>query len=206
MAIKIGITGGIGSGKSVVSRLLEVMGIPVYIADVEAKYLTNTDPCIRKELSALLGNDVYKDGALNKPLLASYLFGHLDHAARVNGIIHPRVKEDFRRWVEERNNLPWVGMESAILIESGFASEVDVVVMVYASLEIRIQRAIHRDSTTRELVMKRIQSQMSDEEKREQACFVIVNDNETPLIPQVLELISVLSDNMDCFSKKQAVP
>lgn len=206
MAIKIGITGGIGSGKSVVSRLLEVMGIPVYIADVEAKYLTNTDPCIRKELAALLGNDVYKDGALNKPLLASYLFGHPDHADRVNGIIHPRVKEDFRRWVEERNNLPWVGMESAILIESGFASEVDVVVMVYASLEIRIQRAIRRDSTTRELVMKRIQSQMSDEEKREQACFVIVNDNETPLIPQVLELISVLSDNMGCFSKKQAAP
>lgn len=202
MAIKIGITGGIGSGKSVVSRLLEVMGIPVYIADAAAKLLTNTDPYIRKELSALLGEEVYEGGALNKPLLASYLFGHPDHATRVNGIIHPRVKEDFRQWVEERNNLPWAGMESAILIESGFASEVDVVVMVYAPLEIRIQRVIRRDSTTRELVMKRIQSQMSDEEKREQACFVIVNDDETPLIPQVLELIAVLSDHMDYFSKK----
>lgn len=202
MAIKIGITGGIGSGKSVVSRLLEVMGIPVYITDVESKRLTNTDPSIRKELSALLGEEVYENGVLNKPLLASYLFGHPDHAARVNGIIHPRVKEDFRRWVEERNALPWVGMESAILIESGFTSEVDVVVMVYAPLEVRIQRAIRRDSTTRELVMKRIQSQMSDEEKREQACFVIANDDETPLIPQVLELISVLSDNMDYLLRK----
>lgn len=202
MAIKIGITGGIGSGKSVVSRLLEVMGIPVYIADVESKRLTNTDLFIREELVALLGEKVYENGVLNKPLLASYLFGHPDHAARVNAIIHPRVKEDFRRWVQKRNNLPWVGMESAILIESGFASEVDVIVMVYAPLEVRIQRAIRRDSTTRELVMKRIQSQMSDEEKREQACFVIVNDDETPLIPQVLKLISVLSENSDYLLRK----
>lgn len=193
MIIKIGITGGIGSGKSVVSRLLEIMEIPVYIADTESKRLTNTDPCIRKELSALLGEQVYVGAELNKPLLAAYLFGNANHAAKINGIIHPRVKKDFRRWAEERNGLPWVGMESAILIESGFAAEVDVVVMVYAPLETRIERAMRRDSTTRELVMKRIRSQMSDEEKREQADFVIVNDDDTPLIPQVMELISWLS-------------
>ncbi len=202
MSIKIGITGGIGSGKSVVSRLLEVMGIPVYITDVESKRLTNTDPYIKEELSSLLGERVFADGVLNKPLLASYLFGHPDHARQVNGIIHPRVKNDFRSWVEKRALFPIVGMESAILIESGFADEVDVVVMVYAPLEIRIQRAVARDNSSRELIMKRIESQMNDEEKRKRADFVIVNDDDMPLIPQVLELISSLSEKADCLSKK----
>lgn len=204
MSIKIGITGGIGSGKSVVSRLLEAMGIPVYISDEESKLLTHSDPVIRRELCLLLGEEVYVDGRLNKPLLASYLFGHPDHARNVNAIIHPRVKEDFRYWASHRKRFPVLGLESAILIESGFADEVDVVVMVYASLETRLARAMKRDSTSRELVMKRICSQMSDEEKRKQADFVIVNDDETPLIPQVLELISFLSKNNHylCPSKK----
>lgn len=202
MAIKIGITGGIGSGKSVVSRLLEVMGIPVYIADIESKRLTNTDPFIRQELCALLGEKVFEGGELNKAFLASYLFGHPDHARRINEIIHPQVKDDFRRWVEGQSFSSIVGMESAILIESGFAAEVDVVVMVYAPLELRVRRAIKRDCSSRELIMKRIQSQMSDEEKRKQAEFVIVNDGEVPLIPQVLELISLLSKNIASLSGK----
>lgn len=204
MAIKIGITGGIGSGKSVVSRLLEVMGVPVYISDVESKRLTDTDIVIRQELCALLGDDVYQDGTLNRPLVASYLFGHADHAQKINGIIHPRVKQDFRRWVLAHDYFPVLGMESAILIESGFVAEIDTLVMVYAPLEVRVQRAVKRDCSSRELIMKRIQSQMSDEEKRQQANFVIVNDGKTPLIPQVLELISFLSKNIHylCSAKK----
>ena len=134
--------------------------------------------------------------------MASYLFGHPDHARQINGIIHPRVKEDFRKWVEKRALFPIVGMESAILIESGFTGEVDVIVMVYAPLEIRIQRAICRDNSSRELIVKRIESQMSDEEKRKQADFVIVNDDDMPLIPQVLELISLLSKKTDYLSEK----
>ena len=195
MSIKIGITGGIGSGKSVVSRLLEVIGIPVYISDVETKRLTATDICIRQELIALLGTEVYVNGELNKPLLASYLFSNPGHAGQVNAIIHPQVKADFRQWVQQRDAFPIVGIESAILIEAGFADEVDAVVMVYAPREIRLQRAMERDASTRELIEKRIRSQMSDEKKRSQADFVIVNDGETPLIPQVLELITSLSKN-----------
>ena len=204
MSIKIGITGGMGSGKSVVSRLLEAMGIPVYISDRKSKRLTNIDPVIRRELTTLLGTEVYLKNELNKPLLASYLFGHPHHAQEVNSIIHPRVKADFRRWASARSHFSIVGMESAILIESGFAGEVDVVVMVYAPLDIRLARAVKRDSTSRELVMQRIRSQMSDEEKREQADFIIVNDDVTPLIPQVLELISFLSKNNHylCPAKK----
>lgn len=193
MTIKIGITGGIGSGKSVVSRLLEIMGVPVYISDSEAKRLTQTDRTIREELTGLLGEEVYAGSMLNKPLLASYLFGSPEHARQVNGIIHPRVKEDFRIWARRHADSRIVGIESAILIEAGFASEVDKIVLVYAPEEVRIRRAVARDASPREAIQRRIASQMSDEKKREQADFVIVNDGETPLIPQVLQLIASLT-------------
>lgn len=195
MAIKIGITGGIGSGKSVVSRLLEIMDIPVYISDIEAKRIIHTDELIRESLSVLIGEEVFREGELNRPLLASYMFGHPEHVKEVNAIIHPQVKEDFRQWAGGRTGKPLIAMESAILIEAGFRDEVDFLVMVYAPLEVRVERAIKRDCSSRELVMKRIEAQMSDDAKRNQADFVIVNDDETPLIPQVLELISLLSKN-----------
>lgn len=202
MAIKIGITGGIGSGKSVVSRLLEIMGVPVYVSDVETKLLMATDTCIRKELIALLGEEVYAGGVLNKTLLASFLFSDPEHARQVNGIIHPRVKDDFRQWAGQRSALPMVGIESAILIEAGFAGEVDVVVMVYAPEEVRLLRAMKRDAASRELVEKRIRSQMCDEEKRKSADYVIINDGRMPLIPQVVNLITSLSPNNSSHSRK----
>ena len=195
MAIKIGITGGIGSGKSVVSRLLGIMGIPVYISDIEAKRITQTDPVIRRGLCDLVGQDVFQGGELNRSLLASYMFGHQDHVRKVNEIIHPQVKEDFRQWAARLKSEQLEGMESAILVEAGFKDEVDFLVMVYAPLEVRVERAVKRDCSSRELVMKRIEAQMSDEVKRSHVDFVIVNDDETPLIPQVLELISLLSKN-----------
>ena len=202
---EIGITGGIGSGKSLVSRLLEVMGIPVYISDIESKRLTNSDALIRRELIALLGEEVYAGDELNKPLLASYIFGDPEHIRTVNSIIHPRVRDDFRQWVERHTTYPVVGMESAILIEAGFAGEVDAVVLVYAPEELRIMRAMQRDTAPRELIERRVRSQMSDEEKRTQADFVIVNDGKTPLIPQVLEVITSLSKNIAylCLSENR---
>lgn len=204
MVIKIGITGGIGSGKSVVSRLLEIMGIPVYISDIEAKRITQTNGVIRRELRTLVGQDIFQNGELNRPLLASYIFGSLEHAKEVNAIIHPQVKEDFRQWTVRRDDIDMIGMESAILLEAGFKEEVDYVVMVYSPLEVRLKRAMKRDHSSRELIMKRIEAQMSDEIKRNQADFVIVNDGETPLIPQVLKFISLLSKNNHylCSAKK----
>ena len=197
MAIRIGLTGGIGSGKSVVSRLLEVMGIPVYISDIEARRLMVSDEGIRRKLTLLLGEEVYIGGNLNKPLLASYLFGSAEHAAQVNAIVHPRVKDDFRLWCSARSERPWVGMESAILLEAGFREEVDKVVMVYAPLDVRIQRIVSRDASSRELIEQRIRHQVDDEEKRKMADYVIVNDGNSPLISQVLTLISSLSENID---------
>ncbi len=193
MAIRIGITGGIGSGKSVVAHLLEVMGIPVYISDAEAKRLMLDDPGIRQGLTDLLGTAVYlPDGSLNKPLLASYLFASAGHARQVNGIIHPRVRDDFRLWVRQRASLPVVGMESAILVEAGFAEEVDKVVMVYAPLEVRIARAMRRDEASRSQIERRIRGQMDDEAKRGLADFVIINDGRRALIPQVRELLRLV--------------
>lgn len=194
MAIKIGITGGIGSGKSIVSRLLTLTGIPVYQTDTEAKRLMLSDTGIREGLTALAGNEVYNEKGLNKAFLASYIFGHPEHLKQVNAIVHPRVRDDFRLWAgKARQKI--VAMESAILLEAGFTNEVDKIVMVYAPSEVRIARAIRRDSATRKEVERRIQSQMNDEKKRGAADFVIVNDGETPLIPQVLSLISSLSQN-----------
>jgi len=190
MAIKLGITGGIGSGKSVVSHVLEIMGIPVYISDIESKRLTASDPLIRSELIALLGDEVYKDGELNKSFLANYLFSDPGHARKINSIIHPRVKEDFRRWADIHKGHSVIAMEAAILIEAGFEDDVDYIVMVYTPLELRIDRAIKRDDSTKEAVIKRIESQMSDEEKRMKAHFTIINDNIEPILPQIEELLN----------------
>ena len=195
MAIKIGITGGIGSGKSLVSRILTTMGISVYISDIESKRITNADPVIHKGLCDLIGDEIFVNDQLNKPLLASYIFGHPDHTKIVNDLIHPQVRDDFRNWSNSFDTGDIVGIESAILIESGFEKEVDTIIMVYAPLEIRIQRTMLRDQATQNAIESRIRSQMDDEKKRTFADYVIINDGETPLIPQVLELISSLSKN-----------
>ena len=148
--IKIGITGGIGSGKSVVATLLRLYGIPVYIADEESKRLTNSSPVIRRALVDLVGEAVYDaDGKLDKPRLANFIFGQPEHLARVNAIIHPEVNRDFLDW-SERQEKAFCAIESAILFESGFDRIVDVKLMVLAPLEIRLERAIARDHASRE--------------------------------------------------------
>lgn len=190
MAIKIGLTGGIGSGKSVVSHLLKTMGIPVYIADDESKRITSTDSLIKQQLINLLGDEVYINGVLNKNLLAAYIFSDAEHAKIVNEIIHPRVKEDFVKWVDKNSKYPVVAIESAILIEAGFTDEVDIVAMVYAPMDLRLQRLALRDSSSsKEQILKRIQSQMDDEKKKALADIIIVNDEQIPVIPQVVELV-----------------
>ena len=175
--IKIAVTGGIGSGKSYISHLLENMHIPVYNADNEAKRLTVSDAGIRGELIALLGEEVYKDGLLNKPLLASYLFSDPAHVLQINSIIHPRVRKDFTVWVERQEKCEMVGMESAILYEAGFQDTVD---------------AMYRDGASEEQVRARIAAQMDDEEKRRRADFTVVNDGVQLLIPQLNRIVEQL--------------
>lgn len=192
--IKLGITGGIGSGKSTVSELFTLLGIPVYIADKESKRLTETSVVIKEQLIALFGEDLYQDGILNKALLASYIFSDKEKLEKVNRIIHPVVGNDFNEWIELNKTSEIVAQEAAILFESGFDKLVDKVVVVYTPLGMRISRTMQRDGVTREKVLERIENQMSDEKKVELSDFVIVNDGTISLIEQVLEIINKLKE------------
>ncbi|MBB4035836.1 dephospho-CoA kinase [Dysgonomonas hofstadii] len=190
--IILGITGGIGSGKSTVSQLFELCGVPVYIADNESKRLVATSPVIRKKLTGLFGEELYEGGVLNKALLASHIFNDKQKLETVNAIIHPVVAEDFNEWLKHHKEKDIVAHEAAILFESGFNKLMNKVVMVYTPLEIRIERTMARDNTSREKVQERIQNQMPDEEKAELSDFIIVNDGTYSLIEQVTNIIQQL--------------
>lgn len=192
--IKIGITGGIGSGKSVIATLLEISGIPVYIADIESKLLTNTSPVIREKLIRLFGDNIYTATGLNKMLLASYIFGNPAVLKQVNAVIHPEVKRHFMEWADKQQT-DLCAIESAILFESGFNQLVDISLMVYAPLELRIERTLARDSASREDVIRRISNQLSDEIKKERSDYVIYNDDRKALLPQINACIADIRKN-----------
>lgn len=188
----IGVTGGIGCGKSYVSAKMQLRGIPVYDSDSRAKLLTATDPKIKEELTALVGPTLYCPcgcGVMQKEVLAKFIFGNPENMARVNAIIHPRVREDFKRWADGLGSKDFCVLESAILFESGFDSEVDYKVCVDAPLALRIKRCVKRDGTTEQAVVARINSQMDQEEKCRLADFVIVNDDVRDLVPQIDALL-----------------
>ena len=188
--IRLGITGGIGSGKSYVCRILEEQfHIPVYYCDDEAKRLNVEHPQIRQELTLLVGSDVYlPDGSLNKPVLAQYLFAGPEHACEVNAIVHPRLKEDFAVWAS-RAQVPVVATESAILFESGLDQLGDFSILVTAPPEVRLERILQRDSTTRQKAEQRMKLQLDDEAKIQLSDYVVRNDGHTPLIPQLEQII-----------------
>lgn len=191
--IRIGITGGIGSGKSVVSELFRLSGIPVFIADDESKQLLDSSMTIRESLTSLFGRDIYFDGFLDRRLLASKIFGNEELLKKVNGIVHPVVRQKFFDWVDcQKQVSEYCGIESAILYEAHFENTVDCVLMVYAPIELRIKRTVVRDKTSSESVARRIVSQMSDEEKRARADYVIMNDDVHSLISQTNNFLSFL--------------
>lgn len=184
--ITIGITGGMGSGKSIVAALLKVYGIPVYDADNESKRLLLTSPTIRRGLTDLLGADIYSpDGTtLRRARMASLIFADPSLLARVNAIIHPEVGRDFDAW-RTRLTTSVCAMESAILFESGFDRRADLRLMVYAPEAIRLQRVMARDNATEAAARQRMQRQWPDERKIALSDAVITNDGRAALIPQV---------------------
>jgi len=188
----IGLTGGIGSGKSTVSRLFETMGIPIYTADTESKKLINISPKIREQLMAKFGAQLYKNGEVDKAMLASLIFGNEENLRYANSVIHPVVFDDFRQWAEQQTQ-PFVVIESAILFDSGFYKSVDVIVNVSAPLEMRIRRTEERDKVSRKSIEARINSQMSEEERNRLSDYTIFNDERQALLPQVEKLLNVLT-------------
>lgn len=196
--VVIGMTGGIGCGKSYVSDKMKLRGIPVYDSDTRAKLITATDPVLKLELTRLVGPTLYCPcgcGVMQKEVLSKFIFGNPENLAKVNAIIHPRVKEDFRLWAANQKGKDFCILESAILFESGFEKEVDFKVCVDAPLELRIQRCMKRDGVEREAILKRISSQMDQAEKCRLADFVIVNDNVHDLAVQIDALLDKCKKN-----------
>ena len=189
----IGLTGGIGSGKSVVAKLLGTMGIPVYDSDKEAKRITSNSLTIRDCLSKRFGAELYPEGILNKPLLASLIFDNKENLYFVNTIIHPEVQKDFMQWKEQYKNIPFIAMESAILFESGFDKMADITINVSAPLEKRIEQVQKRDLSNRESVLNRMNNQMSEEERINKSGYTIINDGYQALLPQIEYLLRQLN-------------
>ena len=189
--IKVGITGGIGSGKSVVSDVIRLLGYPVYNSDIRAKELSDTDGDIRQSLVALFGPAIYTDNHLNRPLLASHLFQDSAQRKAVNAIIHPVVFADFNKWCAMQHTA-LVFAESAILVESGFSALMDKMIVVDAPQKLRLQRVVERDVVTMEQAQKRMEAQMDSVDLCKRADYVIYNDNEHLLISQTVDIINKL--------------
>ena len=171
---KVGITGGIGSGKSTVCRLFEQNGIAVYDSDARAKALMAEDATLREQLVEAFGAECYNEQGLDRAYLAGRVFGDEAELQRLNGIVHPAVKEDFRRWADVQRGA-YVVLESAILFESGFDTEVNTTLAVMAPMEERLRRTVERDGVDREAVRRRMEHQLSDDELHARAARTIVN-------------------------------
>lgn len=190
---KIGITGGIGSGKSVVGQILEAMHFPVYYSDQQSKILVDSDVEIREELIKLLGTEVYYDGKLNRPFLTQRLFSNDELRLKINQIIHPKVRSAFTLWTQKQTS-SFVFNEAAILFETGAYKSMDFNILVTAPMELKIARVMKRDHIQLIEIQERMSKQWTDEEKIHLADFVIVNDELEPLLKQVEEILKELKN------------
>lgn len=186
-ALILGITGGIGSGKTSVCRVFHVLGIPFFSADPEAKDIMDNDKSIIGLINSIAGKDIYKNGRLDRMELAAIIFKDNSLLEKVNSIVHPVVLDHFRRW-EVEQNAPYVIIEAAILFESGASKLVDRIATVVAPVEERVERVINRNSLTREQVMERMRNQMDDETRTKLSDYVIHNAENDMIIPQILKI------------------
>ena len=190
----IGLTGGIGSGKSTVATMFKELGVPVYDSDQRAKFLMNTSKVIHDQLVALLGEEAFKDGALNRSYIAGKVFNDAELLAQLNNIVHPVVRQDFIDWSNDQD-ANYVIQEIALLFENKAQELYDDVILVTAPKEVRINRVLDRDNTTREQVEARMNNQLDDETKLELANYVIENTDLERTRSKVLQVhASILSD------------
>ena len=193
MAKIIGLTGGIGSGKSTVAKYFESLGVPVYIADDEAKKILQTVDTT-EEVFSVFGNDVMDGNIINRKKLSEIVFNDADKLKVLNSIIHPKVKMHFEKWLEMHKNNQFVLKEAAVLFESGSYKNCDYIITVEAPLEIRIQRVIERDHSSREMVLSRIQNQLSEKERISKSDFVIQNISINETKRKVEEILKTLKN------------
>jgi dephospho-CoA kinase len=184
--IKVGVTGGIGSGKSIVCRVFESLGIPVYYADNHSRRLVDSEPDIRKKLVDLFGPDIYTGGTLNRPRFAAVIFADPKLLEAANDIIHPYVREDFDRWSRSYTEKKYIIEEAAILFESGENTLVDKSITIVSPVEMRMKRILKRPGMTPGRIRDIMANQWPDEKKADFADFVIVNDEKSLILPQIL--------------------
>ena len=187
MILRIGITGGIGSGKSTVARIFEVLGIPVYYADDAAKRIMNEDAVLREQIIRNFGDQSYIEGKLNREHLASIVFHDKKKLAVLNALVHPATIRNSAQWMKCQTT-PYAIREAALIFESGAQDQLDYVIGVSAPVELRIERAMHRDNLTRQQVVDRMNRQINETIKMRLCDFIIINDGKKPVIPQVLKL------------------
>ena len=190
----IGITGGIGGGKSTFSRHLREEGMQVFDTDMEAKNLQNFCPLVREKVIAEFGHGVYNDGGLDRVKLAQIVFGNAEKLQKLNHIVHPEVKKKFREWVSAHVDQRFLFMECAILFEGGFNELVDKTVLVTAPVDVRIRRVMNRDQVTEELVLTRIRHQWPDEDKMKLADWTFNTDNNIDPTQRVDDFLKLLKE------------
>jgi dephospho-CoA kinase len=188
--LRIGLSGGIGSGKSTVAGILAKMGYPVFYSDHEAKRLYDENPVLQKQLVDLFGPAIYRDGQLNKAFLAQQLFSNAELKAQVTALVHPLVRKAFEVWAQQQAS-DLVFNEAAILFETGAYKDFDATVLVTARIETRIERVQKRDLISREAVLQRIANQWPDSKKMNLTTYIITNDGQ-PLLQQIEDVISKL--------------
>lgn len=188
MAIKVGITGGIGSGKSTICTVFKVLGAPVFEADAEAKRLMDTNEVIKTGLIDLFGEDIYtQNGTLDRKRLAGIIFNDKLKLEKVNALVHPVVLSEFLNWAEKQN-VPYVIHEAAILFESGFYKMMDYTILVTAPVDERINRVTKRDNVNLEQVKERMNKQWTDEQKKPLADVEFTTNDESLIIPQLIKI------------------
>ena len=191
--LKIGITGGIGSGKTTVAEVFKQLGIPVYSSDDRAKALMLTNESLRASVIALFGEKSYVDGALNRAYIASKVFSNKEELNKLNALVHPVLKKDFEAWTAAQKSA-YAIKEAAILFESGANKGLDKVILVEAPKKLKISRVVQRDGIEHEAVLARIDKQWTDEQKRERSDYVIVNDEKSSVLEQVIKLHDIFSE------------
>ncbi|HTN09150.1 dephospho-CoA kinase [Agriterribacter sp.] len=185
--LKAGLTGGIGSGKTLVARVFELLGIPVYNADTAAKTMMNEDEGLKALMVAHFGESAYVNGILNRAYISSVVFENNEKLALLNSLVHPATIRAAEQWMQQQNT-PYVIKEAALIFESGSQEGLDLVIGVYAPLHLRIHRTMQRDNINREAVLKRMSHQVNEELKMKLCDFVLYNDEQRLLIPQVIAL------------------
>lgn len=187
--LKVGITGGIGSGKTIVCEIFKHLNIPVYNADIEAKKILIENNSVRKKLIKNFGDNIYLNSSeINKKFLANIIFNDKKDLVKINSIVHPVVWENFLSFTQNKLCYKYVILEAAILIESGFYKNMDYVINVSAPEDVRIQRTVKRDNVQKNTIMQRVNNQISEDERIKFSDFVIINDDKQLVLPQVLKL------------------